>query len=100
MAILPILLYPPSDHYGGDRFDGFCAQIFNDVLFGIIEYKVVGCECLDDIGSQRVGVHIYYLLVLLSIFAQTWTNVAAEGDDIVEEHIGRVIVLTGMGHTM
>ncbi len=40
MAVLPILLYPPSDLNGGNRFDGFCAQILDDAL--------CGCATLGD----------------------------------------------------
>ncbi len=75
LAILPILLDPPSDLDGGNGFYGFWAEILDDMLLGVIENEIVGCEGLDDGRSLRVGMHVYLLLVLLSVFTQTRANV-------------------------
>ncbi len=71
----------------------------NDLLLIIIENQIVGCECLADGCSQRVGMHIYLPLVLLSIFTQTWADIMTEGNDVKRELIDRVASCTGVGHT-
>ncbi len=75
LAVLPILLDSPSDLDGSNGFYGFWAEILDDMLLGVIENEIVGREGLDDVRSQRVGMHVYLLLVLLSIFTQSKANV-------------------------
>ena len=74
--------------------------VLNDVLLGIKEDEIVGHICLNYGSPRRVCVHIYLLLVLLSVLAQTWTDITAKGDDIVKKHIGRVLSRTGISHVI
>jgi hypothetical protein len=75
LAVLPILLDPPSDLDGGNGLDGFWAEILDDMLLGVVENEIVGCESLDDGSSRRVGMHVYLLLILLSVFTQRRANI-------------------------
>ncbi len=75
LAVLPILLDPPSDLDGGNGLDGFWAEILDDMLLGVVENEIVGRESLDDGRSRRVGMHVYLLLVLLSVVTQTRADI-------------------------
>jgi hypothetical protein len=69
------------------------------MLLRVEENKIVSRKSLDHSRSRRIRVQIYLLLVLLGILAQTRTNVAAEGDDIVKECICRILGLAGISYT-
>jgi hypothetical protein len=80
------------------QIDEFCGEILDDVLLGVKEDEIVGRKCLDYGSPRGVCVHVYLLLVLLSVLTQMWTDIVAEGDDVAKKRIGRVFSFAGIRH--
>jgi hypothetical protein len=74
---MPVLLDLPSNLDNSDGLNGIESQDLNNMLLGVIENKIIGHESFDDGHSQRVGMHIYLVLVLLSAFTQTRADIIA-----------------------
>ena len=69
------------------------------MLLRVEEDKIISRKSLDHSRSRRIRVHVYLLLVLLGVLAQSRTDVAAEGDDITKECVCRILGLAGISHT-
>lgn len=70
------------------------------MLLGVVEDEIAGRESLDDGRSQRVDMHIYLFLVLLSVFTQMRANVVTESDNVKKELVDCSITLADMGYMM
>ena len=68
------------------------------MLLRVEEDEIIGRKCLDYGRSRGICVHVYLLLVLLGVLAQTRTNIAAEGDDISKKCVSRILGLADIGH--
>ncbi len=98
MAVLAVLLYPPSNLDKMGSLEGTFVQFFGDTLLLIVENEVIGNESFDNCFTRWISVMIDLILSGLGIFAQARPDVATKSHDIEKEVIDLILAFAGCGH--
>ncbi len=85
MAVLAVLLNPPSNLDKTGSLEGIFIQFFDDMLPLIIEDEVLDNESFDNCLTRPISVMIDLILSGLGIFAQARPNVVTKSHDVKKE---------------